>query len=58
MRYLPVTTKLKLNKRFRALEKEEEDDTKIKNIVIAGRSLTTGEIASIKSSLDLAGRPS
>ena len=36
---------------------EEEDEQKVKNIVIAPRSLTKGEVANIRSSFDLAGRP-
>lgn len=62
MRYLPINSRIKLNKRFRSKlarneEFEEEDEQKVKNIVIAPRSLTKGEVAHIRSSFDLAGRP-
>ena len=62
MRYLPVNSRIKLNKRFRSKlarneMEEDEDEKKVKNIVIAPRSLTKGEVANIRSSFDLAGRP-
>jgi len=61
MRYIPVNSRIKLNKRFRSKlarhEEEDEDEKKVKNIVIAPRSLTKGEVANIRSSFDLAGRP-
>ena len=62
MRYLPINSRIKLNKHFRSKlsrneMEEEEDEQKVKNIVIAPRSLTKGEVANIRSSFDLAGRP-
>jgi hypothetical protein len=39
------------------LEDEEEDKEKVKNIVIAPRSLTRNEVSYIRSSFDLVGRP-
>lgn len=63
LRYMPINSRVKLNKRFRTkmgrgeVMEEEEDEKKVKNIVIAPRALTKGEVAQIRSSFDLAGRP-
>lgn len=61
MRYVPVNSRIKLFKRLgknmARLEDEEEDKEKVKNIVIAPRSLTRNEVSYIRSSFDLVGRP-
>ena len=57
LKYMPVGSRIKLNKRFGPKlarhEDEDEDEQKVKNIVIAPRSLTRNEVSNIRSTFDL-----
>jgi hypothetical protein len=60
MRYIPVSQKLKLNKRFRKTSLEYDDleaDKKIENIVLAPRGISKEEVRSMRKCFDEVGRP-
>ena len=63
MRYIPVTSKLKLHKRFRKTStnfaefEQEQDIAKIENIVIAPRGMSKEDVRTVRRSLDEVGRP-
>lgn len=60
IRYMPVSQKVKLNKRFRKTSLEFEDvdnDKKIENIVLAPRGISKEELRSMRKCFDEVGRP-